>query len=58
MRAKPGVLGNWASAGSDHAGGCHILLADGSVRFVSEYTDTTTLLRLHRMRDGQPVGDF
>lgn len=55
---QPGILGNWASAGSDHPGGCHILLADGSVRFVSEYTNTATILRLHHMRDGQPVGEF
>ena len=55
---QPGVLGNFASAGSNHAGGCHILLADGSVHFVNEYTNTATLLRLHHMRDGQPVGDF
>ena len=55
---RPGTLGNWASAGSDHPGGCHVLLADGSVRFVSEYTDTAMLLRLHRMRDGEPLGEF
>lgn len=55
---RPGVLGNWASAGSDHRGGCHMLLADGSVHFVSEFVSTSTLLRLHRMRDGEPVGEF
>jgi type II secretory pathway pseudopilin PulG len=56
--SKPGVLGNWASGGSNHSGGCHIVLGDGSVRFVSENVDTATILRLHRMRDGQPTGQF
>jgi prepilin-type processing-associated H-X9-DG protein len=54
----PGKLGNWASAGSDHPGGCHILLADGSVHFVSQFVYVPTLLRLHRMRDGESVGEF
>jgi prepilin-type N-terminal cleavage/methylation domain-containing protein len=54
----PGRLANWASAGSNHVGGCHILLGDGAVRFVSENIDLQTQLRIHRMRDGQTVGNF
>lgn len=54
----PGRLGQWASAGSLHTGGCHVLLADGSVRFISENIDTTTRQRLSTMADGQTMGEF
>jgi prepilin-type N-terminal cleavage/methylation domain-containing protein len=56
--ATPGTLCNWASAGSVHDGGCHILLGDGAVRFVSQNINAQTLLRLHRVRDRQPIGEF
>lgn len=55
---QPGRLGQWASAGSLHTGGCHVLLGDGAVRFISENIDTTTRQRLSTMSDGQTVGDF
>ncbi|MFN0055647.1 MAG: DUF1559 domain-containing protein [Planctomycetales bacterium] len=55
---QPGRLCNWASAGSEHVGGCHILFGDGSVRFVSENVNVTTLQRIGWMRDRQPTGDF
>lgn len=45
-------------AGSKHVGGCHILLGDGAVRFVSENISSTTLLYLQGMNDGQVVGEF
>ncbi|MDA0832102.1 MAG: DUF1559 domain-containing protein [Planctomycetota bacterium] len=43
---------------SYHAGGVHVLLTDGSVRFISSNLDLTTLLRLGTINDGQLLGDF
>lgn len=59
---------------SSHVGGCHFVLSDGSVRFISENIDyakltagstpypsafiTTTFARLLCYWDGQVVGDF
>ncbi|MDX1965619.1 MAG: DUF1559 domain-containing protein [Planctomycetaceae bacterium] len=54
----PGRLGEWGSPGSMHAGGCHVALADGTVRFLNENIDTTTRIRLGLIADNQTVGDF
>lgn len=54
----PGRLGSWAYAGSTHSGGLNVLMADGTVRFVSENTDATTRIRLGYMADGNPIGEF
>jgi prepilin-type N-terminal cleavage/methylation domain-containing protein/prepilin-type processing-associated H-X9-DG protein len=43
---------------SRHTGGAHILLGDGSARFVSENIDYLTYQKLGDRRDGQVVGDF
>jgi prepilin-type N-terminal cleavage/methylation domain-containing protein/prepilin-type processing-associated H-X9-DG protein len=43
---------------SFHTGGIHVLLADGSVRFISDNLDFTTLRNLCSRDDGVPVGDF
>lgn len=43
---------------SMHAGGIHILLADGAVRFISENIDFGTLTRLCMRNDGQIIGEF
>lgn len=43
---------------SFHTGGVHILMADGSVRFLSETTNVLTIFRLGVYNDGVPVGDF
>ncbi|VAX42695.1 hypothetical protein-transmembrane region and signal peptide prediction [hydrothermal vent metagenome] len=44
--------------GSNHVGGCHILLADGSVRFVSENANLPTLLNLVSIADDQVIGEY
>ena len=43
---------------SAHSGGVQVLLADGSVRFVSENLDMDTWLRLGTRDDGQVIGEF
>jgi hypothetical protein len=41
-----------------HVGGCHALLCDGSVRFISQNIDTQTVRRLVDRADGEVIGDF
>ncbi|MGD9855503.1 MAG: DUF1559 domain-containing protein, partial [Planctomycetaceae bacterium] len=48
----------WHGFSSDHAGGCHFLLGDGSVRFLSENLDTNTYRNLATIKDGKVVGEF
>jgi len=43
---------------SAHTGGAQFLLADGSVRFISENLNFTTLTRLCDRADGQVIGEF
>ncbi|MEO2015352.1 MAG: DUF1559 domain-containing protein [Fuerstiella sp.] len=43
--------------GSPTPDGCNVLMADGSVRFISEDIDPETMRRLAAMADGRPV-DF
>jgi prepilin-type N-terminal cleavage/methylation domain-containing protein/prepilin-type processing-associated H-X9-DG protein len=52
---QPGRLGSWGRAGSLHTGGAQFCFADGSVRFISQDTDQTTLTRLGYMADGNPM---
>lgn len=53
-----GRLGQWATAGSLHVGGCHILMGDGAVRFISENINSTTRQYLNTIADNQPIGEF
>ncbi len=43
---------------SQHVGGAHFVLSDGSVRFISENVDYATYQKLGDRRDGQTVGEF
>ncbi|MBI2480804.1 MAG: DUF1559 domain-containing protein [Planctomycetia bacterium] len=43
---------------SFHPGGAQFTLCDGSTRFIAETVDYLTLVRLARILDGEPVGDF
>lgn len=43
---------------SRHVGGCHFLMSDGSVQFVSENIDFFTYQQLAQRDDGLPLGGF
>lgn len=43
---------------SYHIGGCHALLGDGSVRFLSANIDYNNLRKLANPKDGEVLGDF
>ncbi|MCA9014242.1 MAG: DUF1559 domain-containing protein [Planctomycetaceae bacterium] len=53
-----GQWGNSQGFKSIHEGGAHLLLCDGSVRFVSENIDMVNYQRLGDRRDGQVVSEF
>lgn len=55
---KFGTLGSWARMGSLHPGGAHACFADGSVRFLQESLDLTTLGRLAAMMDGLAIPGY
>ena len=44
--------------GSHHPGGCHFLMTDGSVHYLSENMDEATYHTLANRADGLPVGGF
>ena len=41
-----------------HVGGCHALMGDGSVRFISQNTNQTVQANLIGIQDGYPIGGF
>ena len=43
---------------SDHKGGAHVVMADGSVRFINQTIEWLTYQRLGERRDGKPVSEF
>ncbi len=43
---------------SFHQGGMNVLLGDGSVRFISESIDVSTIINLSNHSDGQVIGEF
>ncbi|MBI1348441.1 DUF1559 domain-containing protein [bacterium] len=53
-----GRNGEHSSPGSTHDGGCHVLMGDGAVRFISQNIDSSTRTRLAAIADGQVVGEF
>lgn len=48
---KPNGFGMWK-------GGCHVLMADGTVRFLTDNISQKTLRQLSDPADGEEVGDF
>jgi prepilin-type processing-associated H-X9-DG protein len=52
------MLGDWGVTGSWHPGGLHILLADGSVRYLSENVAFDIRSNLDHIQDGNPLGEF
>ena len=53
---QPGMFYN--GIGSHHTGGAHVLLCDGSVRFLSQNLDLLTQWRLSDRTDGAVLGEF
>ena len=43
---------------SEHTGGAHGLMTDGSVRFLNQTINTTTYDKLRSIRDGQVIGEY
>ena len=50
--------GYWGDPGSFHDGGCHVLLGDGAVRFVSDFVDANAWRALGSRNGNDLVGEF
>jgi len=57
-----GRTGSWSldtqEFSSFHPGGCHFLMGDGSVPFLSENINQATLARLTARADGEVIGEY
>jgi len=51
-------VGDRAGFSSDHIGGCHFLMVDGAVRFVSQSINQGTMKSLTTINGGEAVNDF
>ncbi len=49
---------NWYQFSSEHVGGAHFAMSDGSVRFISENVDSLTYRRVSSVSDGEVIGEF
>jgi prepilin-type processing-associated H-X9-DG protein len=49
---------DFTGPGSYHTGGCHFLMGDGAVRFISENIDLGTLQDLTTRAGAEVVGEF
>jgi prepilin-type N-terminal cleavage/methylation domain-containing protein len=56
-KGQPGGFntGYFESAGSDHSGGAHFGMADGSTHFINDTIDSIVYANLGSMADGQPA---
>ena len=53
-----GLNTSWEGAGSTHDGGAHVLLCDGSVRFLGENLNYNTWVALNTRMGREVVGEF
>ena len=56
--SRIGQLGEHQTPGSLHTGGCHVLMGDGAVRFLSENIDNTLRTSLATISGGEVIGEF
>ena len=58
ITANPADWSKNSGMASYHVGGAHVLLSDGSVRFISNNVDFVTFNYLGGKSDGQVIGDY
>lgn len=58
LTVNPNGVDRWFAASSFHPGGCHGLLADGSVRFINENINNGIWRALGTRASGEVIGEF